>query len=393
MGERYRRIIILVLDGVGLGELPDAAAFGDEGSDSLGNVIKARGALDLPHLARRGLGMLKPLPGFEAAHVTGAYGRMAMRAAGKDSTAGHWEMAGVILEHDFPLFPNGFPPPAVAAIEQAAGRKVIGNRAASGTAIIDELGAQHLVTGDYILYTSADSVCQLAAHVDVVPREELYAAGRRIRKALQGPYAVARVIVRPFEGNPGSFRRLDGDRRDYSLPPPAPTVFDTLRAHGRVVRGIGKVEDIFAGCGFDSCRRARDNDAVVDAVKNELKNEFEGVLLANLNDTDTAWGHRNDVEGYARALERFDARLPEIEGRLAPRDVLFIVSDHGNDPTTASTDHSREYALLLVWGPSIHKAVPLGTRATLADIGQTAADNFGLPPLIHGTSFRHELAI
>jgi len=389
---RFDRIVVVILDGVGIGELPDAADFGDGGSDSLGNVVKVRGRLRLPHLAARGLSRLTRLPGFEEAAVTGGYGKLKMTAAGKDSIGGHWEIAGVVLKDGFPLFPEGFPPEAVELLRVATGREFIGNRAASGTKVIDELGEEHLRTGALIIYTSADSVCQIAAHVDVVPLEELYAIGRKARDVMAGPYAVGRVIVRPFGGEAGSLYRLNDARRDYSLPPPAPTLLDELNDGGFDVRGVGKVDDMFAGRGFTHCRHTKDNADGVNNVKAELRGNFEGLLFVNLNDTDTVYGHRNDVEGYARALEDFDAALPTIESEMVSNDLLLILSDHGNDPTTPGTDHSREYTPLLAWQRRLKRAVPLGTRATLADAGQTVAENFAVGPLTAGTSFLDEIS-
>jgi phosphopentomutase len=390
-GRRFNRVVVIILDGVGVGELPDAEYFGDEGSDSLGNVANARGKLYLPHLARRGLGRLSPLPGLENVEVTGGYGKMAMTAAGKDSTSGHWEIAGLVLKENFPVFPGGFPKEVVENLKAATGYEFIGNRAASGTAIVAELGGEHLRTGALILYTSADSVCQIAAHTDAVPLEELYGIGEKAREVMTGPYCVGRIIVRPFAGEPGSFRRLNEARRDYSFAPPAPTLLDELSARGFDVSGVGKVDDVFAGRGFTRCRRTKDNADGISAIKSELSGDFEGLVLANLNDTDTVFGHRNDAEGYARALERFDEALPALEREMDAKDLLLIVSDHGNDPTTPSTDHSREYVPLLAWHRRFRGAVPLGTRATLADAGQTVAGNFGVGPLAAGTSFLNEI--
>jgi phosphopentomutase len=390
--KRFGRVVVIILDGVGVGELPDAAAFGDAGSDSLGNVIKACGRLRLPHLAARGLNRLTFLPGYGDVEVAAAYGKMKMASAGKDSTSGHWEIAGVVLKDNFPVFPLGFPREAVEILRAATGRDFVGNRAASGTEITAELGEEHLRTGALILYTSADSVCQIAAHVDVVPLEELYVVGRKAREAMVGPYAVGRIIVRPFAGEAGSFYRLNEARRDYSLPPPAPTLLDELETAGFEVRGIGKVDDIFAGRGFTTCSHVRDNAHGVSIVKAELGEAFEGLLFINLNDTDTVYGHRNDVEGYARALEDFDAALPALESEMESDDLLLILSDHGNDPTTPSTDHSREYTPLLVWHRRLARSIGLGTRETLADAGQTVADNFTVGPLAAGSSFFNEIA-
>lgn len=388
---KFRRVVAVILDGVGIGAQPDAPRFGDEGSNSVGNVVRARGGLRLPHLAARGLGRLTRLPGLEDTPVAGAYGKLTMASAGKDSTSGHWEIAGVVLEENFPLFPEGFPAEAVDGLREATGREFIGNRAASGTEIIEDLGAEHLKTGALILYTSADSVCQVAAHVDAVPLEDLYEIGEQGRSAMTGRYAVGRVIVRPFTGQPGSFRRLNERRRDYSLPPPAPTLLDVLLGRGFDVRGVGKVDDMFAGRGFTRCRHTRGNADGIDTIKNELRDDFEGLLLANLNDTDTAYGHRNDAAGYAAALEEFDDALPSLESVMKTEDLILILSDHGNDPTTPGTDHSREYTPLLVWRRGFAGEVSLGTRETLADVGQTAAHNFAVGPLPAGTSFLNEI--
>ncbi|UCH79494.1 MAG: phosphopentomutase [Candidatus Coatesbacteria bacterium] len=393
MGRRFDRVLLLVLDGVGLGALPDAAAYGDEGSDSLGHVARAVGGLEVPHLARRGLGRIAHLPRWADCAVTGAYGRLFMAAAGKDSTSGHWELAGLVLQKSFPLFPEGFPAEAVAALESATSCKFLGNRAASGTEIIAELGAEHLRTGALILYTSADSVCQIAAHVDLLPPEELCRCGARARGAMTGPYAVGRVIVRPFEGTPGAFRRIDGGRRDFALPPPAPTLLDRLAEAGYAVRGIGKVDQIFAGRGFTSAVPTRDNADGIAKIREALRKEEAGLIFANLNDFDTAFGHRNDVEGYAQALEQFDAALPELESETAEVDLVLIVSDHGNDPTTPSTDHSRECTPLLAWHRRLEREVPLGTRGTFADVGQTIADNFDAGPLDAGASFLNAILV
>jgi len=384
--------LLLVLDGVGVGALPDAAAYGDEGSDSLGHANRAAGGLGIPHLAGRGLGRIADLPQWAEGEVTGGYGRLAMAAAGKDSTSGHWELAGLILRESFPLFPEGFPPEAVAALGAATGHEFIGNRAASGTEIVADLGSEHLRTGELILYTSADSVCQIAAHADVLPREELYRCGAAARAAMAGPYAVGRVIVRPFEGTPGAFRRQNEGRRDFALPPPAPTLLDRLAERGYGVWGVGKVDQIFAGRGFTAAVPTRDNAEGVRRIREALREAEPGLIFANLNDFDTVFGHRNDVAGYARALEEFDAALPALESETRDADLVLIVSDHGNDPTTPSTDHSREYTPLLAWHRGLGREVSLGTRATFADVGQTVADNFCLPFLDAGTSFLHAIS-
>jgi len=384
--KHFRRVVIIVLDGVGIGAQDDAAAFDDADADSIGNIVRGGRKLKLPHLAARGLGKVTPLPGLEDTPVMGAYGVVRMASPGKDSIDGHWELAGVARATPFPLFPQGFPAACVAKLRRAIGRELIGNKAASGTAIIEELGREHLRTGALILYTSADSVCQLAAHVAVIGVAELHELGARAREVMTEPYAVARVIVRPFEGEPGRFRRLASGRRDFALPPP-PTLLDLLQEAGYTVFGVGKVDDLFAGRGFSACEHVADNAGAARALRRRLADNFRGLLLANFNDTDTVFGHRNDVAGYARALEEFDANLPRIEKTLRDDDLLIIMSDHGNDPTTPSTDHSREYTPLLSWHRRLTKAVPLGVRKTLADVGQTAADNFNVGPLAVGASF------
>ena len=383
-----RRAVILVLDGVGVGEAPDAATYGDVGSDTLGHVCalaSAAGDFALPNLARLGLGRVRPLAGVAAAPApAAAWGRMHPRSAGKDSTTGHWEIAGVELARPFPTYPQGFPPAVVEAFARATGRPVIGNVVGSGTAIIDRYGAEHLRTGAWILYTSADSVFQIAAHEGVVPLDELYAACERARALLVAPHDVSRVIARPFVGEPGAWRRT-ANRRDYSLAPPAETLLDALAAAGVARDGVGKVDDLFAGRALAS-RHTASNAEGIRALGEWLAGPADGLLFANLVDFDTQFGHRNDPAGFAGALREIDAALPSLEALLREDDLLFITADHGNDPTTPSTDHARESVPLLVRGPRV-RPVDVGARDTFADLGATVAEWLGVSFRGSGRSF------
>jgi phosphopentomutase len=385
----FRRVIWIVLDSVGIGEMPDAAAYGDRGSDTLGNIARQRG-LDLPNLRRLGLGNIGPFENLPpVSRPAGAYGRCALASPGKDTTTGHWEMAGIILEKPFPLFPDGFPREFLARFEQRIGRGALGNRPASGTEIIRELGEEHLRTGRPIVYTSADSVFQVAAHGDVVPLAELYRICEIAREMLRGPLEVARVIARPFVGTPGAFVRT-ANRRDYALPPPRGMLLDRLTERGLPVCAVGKISDIFCGRGVSRSLQTKNNDDGLSKTLEAAAGQPEGLIFTNLVDFDTLYGHRNDVESYARALEDFDRRLPELEAALEPDDLLLLTADHGCDPTTASTDHSREYVPLLAAGPRVRPGAALGTRPTLADIGQTVAANFGAS-LAAGASFLDQI--
>lgn len=384
----FRRILLMVLDSVGIGEMPDADRYGDQGSDTLGHLFAYR-PLRVPNLRRYGIANIKPmaLPPVEAPE--GAFGRAAIASAGKDTTTGHWEIAGIITDVPFPTYPKGFPPEIIEAFEREIGRKVLGNRPASGTEIIKELGPEHMRTGYPIVYTSADSVFQIAAHEEVIPPQELYRMCEIARRLLQGPHRVGRVIARPFVGTPGNFRRTEG-RRDYAVAPPAPTLLDRLKDSGWETVAVGKTGSIFAHRGFTRERPAGNNRASIEQTLAALEETEQGLIFVNLVDFDMLYGHRNDVEGYARALEEFDARLPEIEARLRPDDALILTADHGCDPTTPSTDHSREYVPILVYGPRVRPGVNLGVRRSLADIGQTIAENFGVP-LPVGESFLGEI--
>jgi phosphopentomutase len=369
-----RRAILLVLDGVGIGELPDAADYGDEGSNTLVNMAKAVGGLNLPNLQRMGLGNIEQIEGIPPAEKPIAcYGKMREVSAGKDTTTGHWEIAGIIREKPFPTYPNGFPPEIVEAFEKAIGRKVLGNKPASGTVIIEELGEEHLRTGYPIVYTSADSVFQIAAHEEIVPVEQLYEWCRIAREILRGEHEVARVIARPFIGTPGNFKRTPR-RRDFSVPPPYPTLLDALTEVGLKVVTVGKIDDIFAGRGVTFAIHTSDNrDGMQQVETLTAQGDFD-FLWCTLVDFDTVYGHRNNPQGFAQALREFDEWLGNFLPKLGEGDLLIITADHGNDPTTPSTDHSREYVPLLIWTPSLKEGKSLGVRQTFADVTVTIAD-------------------
>lgn len=386
----FRRVVVIVLDSVGAGELPDAAAYGDEGSHTLGHVAAA-GPLRVPTLESLGLACAVPLAGLACPpRPRGAYGLMAERSAGKDSVTGHWELAGLVLDRPFPTFPRGFPVEIIHEFEARIGRPVLGNVVASGTAIIDELGPAHLATGSPIVYTSADSVFQVAAHEEVVPVATLYAWCAIAYEIVVEGLGLGRVIARPFVGAPGRFVRTDR-RHDYAMPPTGETLLDRLTAAGHRVTAIGKVGDLFAGRGITESIPTASDDHGMDVLEARLQAQSDGLVFLNLVDFDTLYGHRNDVAGYARNLERFDRRLETVLPALGPDDLLVITADHGNDPATPSTDHSREYVPLLLAGAGVRAGVALGTRATFADLGQTLAEVFGVPALPHGTSFLREI--
>jgi phosphopentomutase len=387
----FTRAIVIVLDSVGIGALPDAAAYGDQGSNTLGNIAQ-RIPLQIPNLRALGIGRLVSLGSATSddRRVRAAIGRMAEASAGKDSVTGHWELMGVVLDRPFPTFPNGFPADLIEDFARQTGRSVIGNKAASGTQIIDELGPEHLRTGALIVYTSADSVFQIAAHESVVPVPELYRVCEIAYRLAAEGRGLGRVIARPFVGQPGAFKRTS-NRRDFALPPAAETLLDRLASASVPVVAIGKIEDLFAGRGITRARHTVSDDDGMDFVEREMNEVDHGFIFANLVDFDTQYGHRNDVEGYARNLERFDVRLAAVLPRLRADDLLVITADHGNDPTTASTDHAREYVPLLVTGSHVQAGADLGTRSTFADVGQTLAEIFAVGPLRHGTSFLAEI--
>ncbi|GAC1686713.1 MAG: phosphopentomutase [Gemmatimonadaceae bacterium] len=381
--------MILVLDGVGIGAAPDADRYGDVGSNTLGHIARAVGGLALPHLERAGLGRIASLDGVTpVADATGAWGSMCPASAGKDSTTGHWEIAGIRLARPFPTYPDGFPAEIIETFAERTGRQVLGNVAGSGTAMINRLGDEHVRTGAWIVYTSADSVFQLAAHESVVPLGELYRACEVARVLLSAPNDVSRVIARPFAGRAGAYVRT-GDRRDFSIAPPGETLLDALAAAGVARSGVGKVDDLFAGRSLSS-RHTRDNVAGIAAVGRWLADATSGLLFANLVDFDQLHGHRNDVAGFYDALRAFDRALPMLTARLREDDLLFITADHGNDPTTASTDHAREIVPLLVLGAAV-RPQDVGCRSTFADLGATAAEWLGCDFRGSGRSFLPEI--
>ncbi|MTV49304.1 phosphopentomutase [Heliobacillus mobilis] len=369
---RNKRVILIVLDSVGIGELPDAGRYGDEGSNTLGNIARAVGGLKLPHLGRLGLGRIAPIEGVPPeVRPTGAFGKMAERAPGKDTTTGHWELAGVILDKPFPTYPEGFPREVLDAFEQAIGRKCLGNVAASGTEIIERLGSEHMSTGYPIVYTSADSVFQIAAHEEVIPLQELYRYCQIARDILTGDHAVGRVIARPFLGCPGSFTRTT-NRHDYSLKPPGRLIFDVVKEAGQDVAAVGKIYDIYAGQGITKPVTTKSNMEGIDQTLSFMRDIDKGMIVTNLVDFDMLYGHRNDTEKYAQALEAFDQRLPEILNALQEGDLLILTADHGCDPTTPSTDHSREYVPVILAGSAVPAGTDLAVRNTFADVGETA---------------------
>jgi phosphopentomutase len=384
------RVFLTVLDSVGVGELPDADAYGDRGSDTLGNISRAV-PLRLPALRSLGLPRVARIAGMAPVDAPrGAFGRMAERSPGKDSVTGHWEIAGVVLDRAFPTFPDGFPAKVIAEFEKRIGRSTLGNYPASGTAIIDELGPEHMRTGQPIVYTSADSVFQIAAHEEVIPVPELYRICEIAFELIGKGMNVGRVIARPFVGQPGSFTRTS-NRHDYALEPAGITLLDRLTDAGHRVHAIGKIKDLFAGRGITTSVHTTSDADGVDAIEAELASGGPGLVFTNLVDFDTQYGHRNDVAGYAANLERFDARLATLLPKLRERDLLIITADHGNDPTTPSTDHAREHVPLLIAGAAVRPGVNLGTRETFADLGQTVAEIFGVHPLAHGTSFLRDI--
>jgi phosphopentomutase len=385
----FSRIVWIVLDSVGVGEMPDAAAYGDAGSDTLGNIVRQRG-LRVPNLCAMGLGNLKPVEGLpRAASPTGSFGRCTLASPGKDTTTGHWEMVGIHLDRPFPLFPNGFPREILDEFEDKIGRTSIGNKAASGTEIIAELGEEHMRTGSPIVYTSADSVFQVAAHEEVIPVWELYKICETAREILRGPYEVGRVIARPFIGEPGAFTRTS-NRHDYAVPPPKGMLLDRLDDAKVPVYSVGKIFDVFLGRGIRDHVKTKSNADGMAKTLEAMNESPTGLIFVNLVDFDQNYGHRNDVEGYARALEAFDEWLPSCTSAMQEGDLLVLTADHGCDPTTTSTDHSREYTPLLTYGKRAKRGVDLGTRGSLSDIGQTVAENFSVE-IAKGTSFFRQI--
>ena len=390
---RIKRAILIVLDGVGAGANSDAHAYGDDGASSLEHCAQAIGGLELPNLGSIGLGNITPILGTPPTErAKGGYGRMAEAGAGKDSVTGHWEITGVVLQKPLPTYPHGFPPDVVEQFEHAIGRKVLGNKPASGTEIIKELGEEHVRTGRPILYTSADSVFQVAAHQDVIPLEELYHMCRLARNMLTGENAVGRVIARPFIGTPGNFKRTE-HRRDFSLAPPGTTLLDILKEDGKEVIGIGKIEDLFAGRGLTQRDHTETNRDGMAGTLRWLERDFTGLLFVNLVEFDMLWGHRRDSQGYAQALREVDSWFAQVQQVMRPDDAIFFSADHGVDPTYRGSDHTREEVPLLAYGKPVRAGVNLGVRATFADLGQTLAQAFGVEPLAAGTSFADELGL
>jgi phosphopentomutase len=387
--DRPTRVILIVMDSVGAGELPDADAYGDRGSDTLGNISR-RVRLHLPVMNSLGLSRVAAIEGMTPVPARGAFGRMAEASPGKDSVTGHWEISGLVLDRPFPLFPHGFPPDIMGEFERRIGRATLGNKAASGTAIIDELGPEHLRTGFPIVYTSADSVFQIAAHEEVIPIPQLYEFCEMAFELVGVGRGVGRVIARPFVGQPGAFQRTS-NRKDFALTPFEPTLLDALTGAGITVFAVGKIEDLFAGRGITAAVHTTSDSHGMDEIARAMTNTPRGLIFANLVDFDTVYGHRNDPEGYAANLERFDARLGALLPTLRPDDLLIVTADHGNDPTTPSTDHSREHVPLFVCGSAVRPGVDLGVRSTFADLGQTLAELFGVGPLKHGTSFLSQI--
>jgi phosphopentomutase len=386
----FERAILVVLDSVGIGPMPDAASYGDAGRDTLGHISELRG-LNVPNLVRLGLANIRPLAGLTpSADPEGAYGKAALLSPGKDTTTGHWEIAGIILDRAFPTYPQGFPRALMEKFEAAIGRQTLGNFPASGTEIIQQLGEEHVRTGWPIVYTSADSVFQIAAHEEIIPVAELYRMCQVARAMLQGEHRVGRVIARPFRGQPGAFVRTER-RHDYAVEPPYPMLLNLLKEAALEVVGVGKIPEIFLHRGITQTRPGRDNHEALESIAAAVGESTRGLIFANLVDFDMLYGHRLDVKGYGRALEEVDAFLPTILAALGPRDLLILTADHGCDPLGPSTDHSREYVPVLAAGPQVRGGTNLGTRPTLADIGATIAENFALQ-LSRGTSFLAEIA-
>lgn len=386
-----KRAILLVMDSVGIGEMPDSKEYGDEGSNTLVNISNEVGGLKLPNLARLGLGNITDILNvYQEANPTASYGKMSERSKGKDTTTGHWEMAGIILEQSFPTFPQGFPAEFISQFEEKVGRGVLGNVVASGTEIIERLGEEHIKTGKIIVYTSADSVFQIAAHEEIVPLDELMDICKIAREMLKGELRVSRVIARPFIGQPGNFQRTT-NRHDFSIEPIGKTLLDQIIKVNKKVIGIGKINDIFAGCGISEYVSAKGNMDGMHKTIDYVQKDFSGLIFTNLVDFDMIYGHRNNVKGYAEALEELDSKIPELLSAIKEDDILIITADHGCDPTTISTDHSREYVPLLVYGLKLKNGINLGIRATFADVGATIAEYLELPPLANGTSFYKEV--
>lgn len=387
----FKRICIIVLDSVGIGELPDADRFGDRGAHTLGHIAETAG-LNMPNMQKLGLGNIAELAGYAPVDKPLArYGKMAEVSAGKDTMTGHWELMGLKIETPFHTYPDGFPEALIRKFEAETGRQVIGNKPASGTAILDELGARQMKTGEWIVYTSADSVFQIAAHEEVIPLEELYGACRVARRlTLEGPHAVGRVIARPYVGEPGAFVRTP-NRHDYAVKPPHPTVLNLLKDAGLDSIGVGKIGDIFSMEGLTASHPTKSNEDGIRKTIALLGEPYQGLVFVNLVDFDSLYGHRRDPQGYAEALAFFDQFVPDLMARLGEEDLLVITADHGNDPTHAGTDHTREYVPLIAWSPAMEAGGSIGVRDSFADLAATVADNFGVGYDGHGRSFLDKL--
>ncbi|SES70339.1 phosphopentomutase [Natronincola peptidivorans] len=382
------RVILFIIDSVGIGALPDAEKFGDIGANTLGNISKNEGDIHLPNLRKLGLGNIDNIEGIQSwDHPLGAYGKAAEVSLGKDTTTGHWEISGIHLTEPLKTYPNGFPKEVIEELERQIGTRVIGNKPASGTVIIEELGEEHMETGYPIVYTSADSVLQIAAHEEVIPLERLYEICRIARDIMMGDHAVARIIARPFVGALGGFTRTS-NRRDFSLNPPEETILDIAKAQGLDVIGIGKIEDIFNGQGITEAVHTKDNMNGVDETINYLQKNNRGIIFTNLVDFDSKFGHRRDVKGYKNALEEMDSRIPELMRHLKDDDIIIITADHGNDPTFKGTDHTREYIPILIYGKSVKNNVNIGTRKSFADIAATIAELLKINSTGKGESFK-----
>jgi phosphopentomutase len=389
---RFRKISVIVMDSVGIGELPDAPNFGDAGAHTLGHILSTHPETQLPNLAKLGLGNIASIPPIEpVTEPMGYYGKMAEVSSGKDTMTGHWELMGLKIDTPFQTYPDGFPRDLMARFEQETGRKTIGNKAASGTEILDELGEEHVRTGAWIVYTSADSVFQIAAHEDVIPLDELYRACEIARRlTLEPEHSVGRVIARPFVGTPGDWKRTP-NRHDYAVSPPEPTVLNGLKNAGYEVVSVGKINDIFSGEGINRSYPTKSNEHGIEETFRLLPENFTGMIFTNLVDFDSLYGHRRDPKGYAGALEVFDQALPDLMAATGEQDLLVITADHGNDPVHAGTDHTREYVPVLIYGPSLTGSGSIGVRATYADLAATIADNFGIQGTGLGESFLKQL--
>lgn len=385
---RFKRIAFIVLDSVGIGELPDAATFGDEGAHTLGHILERVPQTKLPNMQKLGLGNIAELPHLQPVdQPAGYYGKMNEVSVGKDTMTGHWELMGLKINTPFNTYPEGFPADLINEFEKQTGRKVLCNKPASGTVVLDEYGEEQMKTGAWIVYTSADSVFQIAAHEDIIPLEELYEACKIARRLTMAPeHSVGRVIARPYVGQPGSFKRTP-NRHDYAVKPPEHTVMNMLANASHDVIAVGKINDIFDGEGVTESYPTKSNEHGIEVTLEQLGREFNGLLFTNLVDFDSLYGHRRDPEGYARALEVFDNAVPDLMANIGPEDLLILSADHGNDPVHSGTDHTREYVPVLIYSPSLQTPASIGVRDTYADLGATIAENFGVQAPLHGTSF------